>query len=57
MVILFIIALPFLLLALTFLELFLFGSKVDPDDNGFIRTPYQRSKYKRRKLKQREKKW
>lgn len=57
MVILFIIALPFLLLALTFLELFLFGSKVDPDNNGFIRTPYQRSKYKRRKLKQREKKW
>ena len=57
MVILFIIALPFLFLALILLELFLFGSKVDPDDNGFIRTPYQRSKYKRRKLKQRDKKW
>ena len=57
MVILFIIALPFLFLALILLELFLFGSKVDPDDNGFIRTPYQRSRYKRRKLKQREKKW
>lgn len=56
MAILFGLALLFLFFFLVFLELLLFGSEVDPDDNGMIRTPLGRERYRQRKLKQREKK-
>lgn len=42
-----------ILFLLAFLELILFGSKVDPDDNGMLRTPRQRQRYKDIKLKRR----
>lgn len=45
----------FLFFLLVLLELLLFGSSVDPDDNGLVRTPAQKEKYKQKKLEKMEK--
>lgn len=45
----------FLFFLFVFLELLLFGSSVDPDDNGIVRTPLQKERYKLKKLKKMEK--
>ena len=42
-----------ILFILVLLELILFGSKVDPYDNGMLRTPRQRQRYQEAKLKKR----
>ena len=41
------------ILVLVFIELLLFGSTVDPDDNGILRTKVQKEKYRQKKLKKR----
>lgn len=40
-----------LFFCIVFLDLFLFGSNVDPDDNGLLRTKKQKEKYRQLKLK------
>lgn len=40
---------PFILLVI--LEGVLFGSSVDPDDNGILRSKAQQEKYRQKKLK------
>ena len=52
--IIFIFSIPVVtILVLVFIELLLFGSTVDPDDNGILRTKVQKEKYRQKKLKKR----
>lgn len=41
------------ILTLVFFDLLLFGSTVDPDDNGMLRTKAQKEKYRQKKLAKR----
>ena len=41
------------ILTLVFVDLLLFGSTVDPDDNGMLRTKSQKEKYRQKKLAKR----
>lgn len=42
-----------IILTSVFIELLLFGSTVDPDDNGMLRTKAQKEKYRQKKLAKR----
>ncbi len=44
-----------LFFCIIFVDLLLFGSGVDPDDNGLLRTKKQKEKYRQLKLKKMEK--
>ncbi len=54
MVLLYTIGFFLLLFIVVFLDLLLFGSSVDPDDNGLLRTPSQKEKFKLLKLNKRK---
>ena len=54
MILLYIIGFFVLLFIVVFLDLLLFGSSVDPDDNGLLRTPSQKEKFKLLKLSKRK---
>lgn len=40
-----------LLFGSVFIELLLFGSSIDPDDNGLLRTKNQKERFRMKKLK------
>lgn len=44
------LAIVFALFFFVFLELILFGSSVDPDDNGLLRSKEAKAKYRAKKL-------